>query len=45
MFRIEMPPVLANKLIDMEDKFGLRPNIEMKSSLVPSQSPIHHQKK
>jgi hypothetical protein len=26
MFRIEMPPVLANKLTDMEDKFGLRPN-------------------
>ncbi len=37
MFRIEMPLVLANKLTDMEDKFGLRPNIEMKSSLVPSQ--------
>ena len=40
MFRIEMPPVLANKLTDMEDKFGLRPNIEMKSSLVPSQFTI-----
>jgi hypothetical protein len=37
MFRIEMPPVLANKLTEMEDKFGLRPNIEMKSSLVPPQ--------
>jgi hypothetical protein len=35
-----MPPVFANKLTDMEDKFGLRPNIEMKSSLVPSQFTI-----